>query len=69
MTKTTTRYIVPWSTGRWVIYCQSGSRAQNAYETREAAIWDGRHQAGTNRPSVLRVCREDGSVEAEFLYH
>lgn len=69
MTKNTTRYVVAWRAGRWVTYCQGGPRIQTEHETREAAIWDGRHHAGTHRPSVLCVRREDGSVEAEFLYH
>jgi hypothetical protein len=69
MTKITTRYVIARRRGRWVTYCQSGSLFHSEHETREEAIWDGRRHAGANRPSVLSVRREDGSVEAEFLYH
>jgi hypothetical protein len=65
----TTRYIVAWRSGQWVIYCQSGSLFHSVHDTREAAIWEGRRHAAKNRPSVLSVRNQEGSVEAEYLYH
>ncbi|PYO92116.1 MAG: hypothetical protein DMD62_14045 [Gemmatimonadetes bacterium] len=59
---------VRWSPPVWIASCEDGSFAQSRHPTREEAIWAARQHAHKCRPSVVRIYREDGSVEIEHPY-
>ena len=58
----------PGSLGKWLIRCQDSSFTEQSAPDRDDAIWHGRQYAQRFRPSLLRVHRADGTLEAEFPY-
>ena len=61
---------VSWDTHawQWRVICMDGTVAESDHPTRDEAVFAGRRYAHKNRPSVLRVHRRDGTLEAEFPY-
>jgi hypothetical protein len=68
MAKPITIVRVLYDAQEWIVACEDGTFATSRHDTREAAVGTARKHADANRPSLLRVFREDGTLEGEFRY-
>ena len=53
---------------QWILGSLDGLFSLRTFVNRNDAMWNARKRAEDYRPSILRVIRQDGSLEAEFAY-
>lgn len=68
MAKQTEYHVVQRPNGQWAVQKASSSRALRLHDTKKEAVSDGVATARKNAPSMLKICRTDGSVQDERTY-
>jgi len=60
------QYWVRHETGQWAV--NEGTRVLSTHVAKSDAVTAGVKVASANRPSSLRICRMDGTIEDERTY-